>query len=110
MEPQQIYVEIRKNMEELFGDKLKKIILYGSYARNKQDDDSDIDFFVIVDETEQNLQKKKYRVADIMAELTLSYDILVSITESTYKHYQDFSNLIPFYKNIQKEGIVIYGQ
>ena len=72
--------------------------MYGSYTKKKQTIDSDIDFFILVDDTEKNLQKNRYRVADVMAELTLNYDVLVSITESTYKHYQDYSNVVSFYK------------
>lgn len=109
MDPQKIYNEVNKRMKKLFGDKLRKIFLYGSYAKNKQNQDSDIDFFVIVDDTEENLQKNKYHIADIMAELSLNFDILVSITEATYKHYSEYSKILPFYVNIEQEGTEIYG-
>lgn len=35
--------EITDNIKDLYGSKLKKIILYGSYARGHQDEESDID-------------------------------------------------------------------
>jgi len=109
MDQKKLIAEINKTMINLFGDKLKKIILYGSYAKRLQHDESDIDFFVLVDDSEENLREKKYRIADIMAQLSLDYDILVSITEETINRYQEYSTIIPFYNNIAKDGIEIYG-
>ncbi len=110
MNREKLFEEISTNMENLFGNKLKKIILYGSYARNKQDRESDIDFFVLVDDTEENLRKARYRIADIMFRLSLNYDLLVSITEETTRHFKMYSEILPFYQNINQEGIEIYGE
>jgi len=109
MNRNKLFSELNKNMANLFGDKLRKIILYGSYAKNKQNKESDIDFFVLVDDTEENLRNNKYRIADIMANLSLNHDILVSITEETYGRYREYSEILPFYKNIREEGVEIYG-
>ncbi len=46
MKQRKLFSEINRNMTELFGSKLKKNILYGSYAKNKQAEESDIDFAV----------------------------------------------------------------
>lgn len=110
MNRKKLFSEINENMANIFGDKLRRIILYGSYAKNKQNKESDIDFFVLVDDTEENLRNNKYRIADIMAKLSLNYDILVSITEETYNRYRDYLEILPFYKNISEEGIEIYGK
>jgi len=110
MERKKLYSEIQKDLTNLFGNRLKKIILYGSYAKNKQTNESDIDFFVLVDETEENLRKDRYRIADVMTRLSLNYDVLVSITEETVNRFMEYSEILPFFKNIKDEGIVIYGK
>ncbi len=110
MDRQKLFLDVNKNMKKLFGSKLQKIILYGSYAQNKQNKESDIDFLVLVDDNEKSLRKKKYRIADIMTNLSLNYDILVSITEDTYKQFKEYSDILPFYKNISKTGVEIYGK
>ena len=110
MNREKLFGEISTNMENLFGDKLKKIILYGSYARNKQNRESDIDFLVLVDDTEENIRKARYRIADIMAQLSLNYNLLVSITEETTRHFIMYSEILPFYQNIRKEGVEIYAK
>ena len=45
----QILKEFRKRIEELYGNRLKGIILYGSYAREKATQDSDIDLAIVLD-------------------------------------------------------------
>lgn len=106
----ELFSEINENMAKLFGNKLKKIILYGSYARSEHKKESDIDFLVLVDDTEENLTQNRYRIADVMTKLSLNHDILVSITEETYDRFQNYSEALPFYRNINKEGIAIYGK
>ena len=110
MKRKKLYSEIQKDLTNLFGNRLKKIILYGSYAKNKQTRESDIDFFVLVDDTEENLMRKKYHIVDIMTKLSLNYDVLVSITEETLNRFMEYSDILPFFKNIKDEGITIYGE
>lgn len=110
MERKKLYSEIQKDLKNLFGNRLKKIILYGSYAKNKQTNESDIDFFVLVDESEENLRKDRYRIAEVMTKLSLSHDVLVSITEDALSRFMEYSEILPFYKNIKDEGVTIYGE
>ncbi|MBC8185270.1 nucleotidyltransferase domain-containing protein [candidate division KSB1 bacterium] len=108
MNRKKLFTDVNESMASLFGNKLRKIILYGSYAQNTQNKDSDINFFVLVEDTEENLRNNKYQIADIMTQLSLNHDILVSITEETYSRYREYSEILPFYKNISKEGLEIY--
>lgn len=41
--------ETIERLVKIYGDKLKKVILYGSYAKQNYDDDSDIDMAILVD-------------------------------------------------------------
>ena len=109
MEKVKLFSELNQNMKKLFGNKLQEIILFGSYAKNEQNAESDIDFFVLVNDTEENLEKVKYQIADIMNKLTLNFDILVSITEETTERFFKYLDIIPFYKTIKDEGVLIYG-
>ena len=102
--------DVKEEIHQLFGDKLRRLILYGSYARNEQDLESDIDIMIMVDESEDGLRKYRYSIADVMGELTIKYGKLISLTEVTYNRYIDFLEVLPFYKNINEEGIEIYGK
>lgn len=65
---------------------------------------------IMVDESEDGLRKYRYLIADVMGELTIRYGKLISLTEVTYNRYNDFLEVLPFYKNINEEGIEIYGR
>jgi predicted nucleotidyltransferase len=85
-------------------------ILYGSYARNEQDPESDIDIMILVDDSEDGLRNFRYLIADVMGELTIKYGKLISLAGVTYNRFVDFLEVLPFYKNINEEGIEIYGK
>ena len=44
-----VFSKVTKEMKLIFGEKLKAVIVYGSYARGDYNEDSDIDIFVLVD-------------------------------------------------------------
>ena len=47
----QLMTHIKDHLIKLNGEKIKKIILYGSYARGGATKDSDIDILVVVDDS-----------------------------------------------------------
>ena len=105
-----ILSDIKEEVLKLFGDRLVQLILYGSYARNEQDGESDIDVLILVDEAEENLKKYRPKVIDIMTDLSLKYDTLISLARKTYDHYTEYFDFLPYYQNIYNEGVEIYGR
>ena len=102
-------VKIIKDIKEicglLFGDKLQDIYLYGSYARGDYDEESDIDILLTLNLTDKQIMKYKKTVRHISSELSLKYDIMVSITMDPIKTFYKYTEFIPFYKNVLNEGI-----
>jgi predicted nucleotidyltransferase len=102
--------EVKKEILKVLGDKLVQLILYGSYARNEQDPESDIDIMILVDESDSALRKYNFEIADIMTELSLKYEKLISLTDETYSRYIEYLYVLPFFRNIYYEGVEIYGK
>jgi len=102
--------DVKEEMRELFGDKLKQVILFGSYARNEYDPDADIDIMILVYETADELRKYRQIIADIMGELYFKYDKLISLTEESYSHYNRYVEVLPFFKNVHFEGIEVLNE
>jgi predicted nucleotidyltransferase len=105
-----IVFDAREALIELFGNKLKQLILFGSYARGEQEPGSDVDIMILVDETEEKLKQYRDRVSEIMTDLSLKYDVLVSLMEKSYDRYMQRLDILPFYRNIYDEGLEIYGR
>ena len=91
----------------IFGDAIEQILLYGSYARGDNTVDSDIDLVAIVRGDRQTLQNKLKQVWDVSSDLELQYDVIISPTVIPYDEYIKYKEDVPYYRNIQKEGVNI---
>jgi predicted nucleotidyltransferase len=105
-----VLTDVKEETRKVFGDGLKQLILFGSYAREEQDTESDIDIMILVDETEERLRKYGEAVADIMGELSMKHEKLISLIEVPYNRYKRYLEVLPFYKNVYDEGVEIYGR
>lgn len=79
--------EFKQAMQDLYGDRLAKIILYGSYARGDFHEESDVDFMVVLKGEEPSRSQEISRVSPVTSELGFKYNTLVSATivpESRY--------------------------
>ena len=83
---------------------VKDCRLYGSYARGDYDDESDVDIFVCVDLPEAALKQYRHAIAAINSNLSLTYDVTVSITVKTAETVARFSAFVPYYQNVLREG------
>lgn len=101
--------KVENSMIKLFQNKLKDIILYGSYARNENTSESDMDIMILVDEKEEILKTYEDSVEDIMVDLSLEYGIVLSLYAQSVQQYETQVRVLPFLQNIQREGIRIHG-
>jgi len=74
---QRILTEVRDALREVYGARLRKVCLYGSYARHEQQDGSDMDILVVLDEI-QSFAEELERVGDVGSRLSLEHDIAIS--------------------------------
>ncbi len=102
-----ILKEIRKVYEEVYGDKLVKVVLYGSYARGDYDNESDIDIVGIVDENRIDTQSKIKKIGKVASDLGMENDIYISLTAIPYDEYKKYMSYVAYYRNIEREGIEI---
>jgi len=99
-----ILKEVKKTLKNIYGANLKKIILYGSYARGEAEDGSDIDLIILLDDMEEYIkEREKYFPA--IYELDLKYDTVISIFPFKIEEYQ--KRKMPIILNAKKEGILI---
>lgn len=104
----EILQEMGELLKSVYGNRLKAVILYGSVARGTQTEDSDIDVMILVDGTDEQLREYNERLSDISTELALKYVKVFSIIDVKYQEYQEWKTVSPFYKNVDREGVVVY--
>ena len=89
------------------GGDLQHVILFGSYARGDYDQESDIDYTAIVNGERRNLQQKMNQVWDSSAELGMENDVVISPTVIPSDEYEKYRTILPYYRNIDREGILV---
>ena len=96
-------------VSNLIGNRLKKVILYGSYARGDYGKNSDIDIMILTDFNDKELAEYRMKIRDLACDLELENDIIISPIVRNIEKYNNRINVIPFYMNVQKEGVVLHG-
>jgi len=105
MEIEPILKEFKQKTAELYGDRLKKIILYGSYARGQANDEhSDIDLAVVLAGTVEPCREID-RMIDIITDINLDYDVLLSVYPVSEDDYRSVNS--PLLLNLRREGIPV---
>jgi predicted nucleotidyltransferase len=94
--------ELKQGLVEIYGEKLKAVYLYGSYARGDYRDGSDVDVMILL-KSYRNYWKEYRRSSDYVSDISLKYDLTVSyilIKEVQWKQPE-----MPIVRNIHKDGV-----
>ena len=105
----QIMEIIIAEIKGLFKDKLKSVILYGSYANGGYDDESDIDVMALVDMSDAELKQYADIIVDFEVSLNLEYDVVLSIITKDCNEFERWRPVLPFYQNVIDKGVIISG-
>lgn len=98
--------ELIDGLINIFGENIQQIILYGSVARKEETEESDIDIAIILDHGFDSSVRKNF--IEWAAEMDLKYEKVFSIIDIEKANMDKWRNLLPFYKNICQEGIVLW--
>ena len=99
-----ILPQLRSQLENHYGDRLRQLIMFGSQARGDADPDSDIDILVVL-KGEVNVGEEIEKTSDIVANLSLEQNVVISCL--FMNEYRFINRFGPLLRNIRKEGIVI---
>ena len=97
--------EVFDSCNQAFDKQVNDAYLYGSYARGDYHEDSDIDILLTVDATPVDLPMYRKQLAHICSKLSLRPDIMVSATVKSLAEFHRYASVLPFYKNVLREGV-----
>lgn len=103
---QVILQELVDGILAVMQDKLVRIVLYGSAARGTNTDESDIDVAMIMNGAMDKDMEDK--LSDFIVDMNLKYDKVFSVIDIDAEKFSAWENVIPFYQNVNKEGIVLW--
>lgn len=99
----QILRTFLERLRSEFGPKLKKVILFGSRARDDYAEESDYDLLLIFD---QVTKETKVTINEIEGDMLYEYGAVFSAFPLNEKDLERMK-FEPFILNVQKEGIVL---
>ena len=103
----QVLDNTRSGLLGIFGDCLERVLLFGSYARGDQDEESDIDVMALVKMPKEQLAGYRRRVNHLSSEIDLRHDVFLSITLQDSETFHRFAHTLPFFQNVSREGIPV---
>ena len=96
--------ELKEGLVRIYGDKLKAVYLYGSYAREDYRQGSDVDVMILLSDY-RNYWEELRRSTELASDISLEYDITVS--RLIMKEIQWKESDMPVLRNIHKEGVPV---
>lgn len=97
--------ELKQELQELYGERLAYITLYGSQARNEATPDSDIDILVALHGNIEPCAEIS-NTGEIVSKISLHYDTVLSCLFISEKEY--LNHISPLLLNIRREGVTLY--
>ena len=96
--------ELKQGLEQLYGERFVRLVLYGSQARNEATEDSDIDVMVIL---RGNISPgdEIFKVGGVVTELNLKYDELITVFPISELNFHQRQT--SFMNHVRQEGIAV---
>lgn len=101
----QVAKEYKAQLQNLYGEDLAELILFGSYARGQQHAESDLDFAIVLRNKEIRAAAEIVRTSVLSSRLSLKYGIMLSSFPISMDRKQH--SMQGIFQEIRKEGITI---
>lgn len=100
-------MEFYRQIKSVLNDELCEMILFGSYARADFDDESDIDIAVLANVSHDDESRYNSEIVRIVENIydIYGYSIVLSPIVISNDFYNTWKDHLPFYKNVETEGI-----
>ena len=97
-----ILSELKARLAADYGERLKGVYLFGSYARGEADEESDLDVLIVLDRVD-GYSREISRTGPVISELSLKHGIPLSRVFASEAQWRDDPTL--FFLNVREEAI-----
>ncbi|MBQ3763723.1 MAG: nucleotidyltransferase domain-containing protein [Synergistaceae bacterium] len=111
LDDKEMFDDVVRAILSVMGDDAVKIILYGSVARGDNTWESDVDIAVLTAgkySDVEDVERERKKLWEAVDPLNLKYGTLFSVITIDAKHYEEWLFDLPFYYNIDEEGIILW--
>lgn len=104
---QEILMLFIQGAKKILKNNLSKLIVYGYYAHGDYKENSDIDVMILTPLSKEEIEQVENSIFDLAFDLELESGIVINPVLENEAHYRYWLGALPFYDNVEKEGIVI---
>lgn len=98
----ELLAELKTSLAGVYGERLKGVYLFGSYARNEAEEESDVDVLLVLDRVD-DYSVEIDRTSVVIAGLSLKYNVSLSRVFASEKQWQE--DRTGFFFNLRTEAI-----
>ncbi|MEZ0540189.1 nucleotidyltransferase family protein [Fibrella arboris] len=95
----------KEELTVLYGERLERLVLFGSYARGNYTPDSDVDYLVVLNQHPVQFGQEVDKISQISSDLGIEYTVHISAKPVSVVDYKSSSRL--FYQAVRSEGITL---
>ncbi|MCK4458524.1 MAG: nucleotidyltransferase domain-containing protein [Methanosarcinales archaeon] len=99
-----ILTELKAGLKGKYGSQLKGVMLFGSYARGDETEDSDIDVAVILEDF-SHICTEIERTSDLVSSLSHKFDTLIAVVPIKEKDW--IKRKTGLLSSIRRDGVVV---
>ena len=99
---QELLGEVKHGLEGLYGERLKGLYLFGSFARGEQEAQSDIDLLVVLDQVSDYFGEVR-RTGGLFSSLALAHEVSLSRVFVSEQDWRRGGS--PFLLNVRRDAI-----
>lgn len=107
MTKQEVLMIFAQAARKILKHNLSKLIVYGSYARGDYRENSDIDVMILTPLSDEEIEHVENEIFDLAYDLELESGVIINPVLENEAHYKYWLGALPFYDNVEKEGVVI---
>ncbi|HUK55292.1 MAG TPA: nucleotidyltransferase domain-containing protein [Nitrospiria bacterium] len=101
---QEVLRKLKTSLAKIYGERLKGLYLYGSYARGEERSGSDLDVAMILDQFERPWFEIQ-RTGQLVTDLSLECEITISLIPLRVSDWKEKQKSLV--RNIQREGVAV---
>jgi uncharacterized protein len=101
---EEVLRDLDGGLRDLYGERHRGLVLYGSWARGEADEGSDVDLLLLL-EGPVEVGREIRRSSGVVASLALKAGLVLSLIPVSIEDYRDSSD--PYLINARREGAIV---